>query len=77
MSGLIIIPAYNEEDNIAKKIEDLLGKKANIEYAEDNRIGDHVWYISDVSRFKSHYPEWEFTYDTDRILDELCANVRT
>ena len=60
-----------------EKIENLLGKKADIEYAEDNRIGDHVWYISDVSRFKSHYPEWEFTYDTDRILDELCANVRT
>jgi len=60
-----------------EKIEGLLGNKANISYAEENRIGDHVWYISDVSRFKSHYPEWEYTYDTDRILNELCANART
>lgn len=55
-----------------KKIEAITGKKINTEYSEKNRIGDHIWYISDVSKFKSHYPEWVFTYDIDRILDEMC-----
>ena len=59
-----------------EKIEKLLGKKANIEYSEQNRNGDHIWYVSDVSKFKSHYPEWNHTYDVDRILKEMCAAVK-
>ena len=55
-----------------KKVEKILGKKAVWEYAPKNRVGDHIWYISDVSKFKSHYPEWNFTYDIDAILEELC-----
>jgi len=54
------------------KIERLLGKKAVREYKESNRIGDHIWYISDVSKFRKHYPEWRYTYDGDRILKEIC-----
>lgn len=54
------------------KIEKLLGKKAVVEYVNENRIGDHVWYISDVTKFQSHYPNWRFTYDSDMILEELC-----
>ena len=59
-----------------EKIEKLLGKKANYELSPDNRIGDHIWYVSDVSKFKSHYPDWEFEYDIDAILHEMCAAVR-
>ena len=57
-----------------KKIEKILKKKANIEYIKENRIGDHKWYISDVSKFKSHYPKWNFTFDGDMILEELCKH---
>jgi CDP-paratose 2-epimerase len=57
-------------------IEKRLGKKANFEMSPDNRIGDHIWYISDVSKFKSHYPDWDFEYDIDAILDEMCAAVQ-
>jgi nucleoside-diphosphate-sugar epimerase len=57
-------------------IEKRLGKKANFELSPDNRIGDHIWYISDVSKFKSHYPKWDFEYDIDAILDEMCAAVQ-
>jgi CDP-paratose 2-epimerase len=56
-------------------IEKRLGKKANFELSPDNRIGDHIWYISDVSKFKSHYPGWDFEYDIDAILDEMCTAV--
>lgn len=60
-----------------EKIELFTGKKANYSYQEDNRIGDHIWYISDVSKFKSHYPEWDYTYNIDKILKEMCEQVRT
>ena len=56
-----------------QKVERLLGAKAKYSYAKANRIGDHIWYISDVNKFKSHYPKWDFTYDIDKILGEMCA----
>ncbi len=55
------------------KLEKITGKKANIKYSKTNRIGDHIWYISDVSKFKSHYPAWDFKYGIDDILKEICA----
>lgn len=59
-----------------EKIEKLLGKKANYELSDENRIGDHIWYVSDVSKFKKHYPNWDFEYDIDAILKEMCAAVQ-
>jgi CDP-paratose 2-epimerase len=53
------------------KIEALTGNEAQTRYVEENRIGDHIWYISDVSKFQRHYPDWNFTYDTDQILKEM------
>jgi len=55
-----------------KKIETILGKKAKIEYIDKPRVGDHIWYISDVSKFKNHYPKWEFSYNIDKIIEEIC-----
>ena len=55
-----------------KKIEKILGKKAKVKYNPKNRIGDHIWYVSDVSKFKKHYPKWDYTYTSDQILEELC-----
>ena len=55
-----------------KKVEKLLKKKAVYEYSNVSRSGDHKWYISDVSKFKSHYPKWDLTYDGDRIIEEIC-----
>ena len=54
------------------KIQKITGKKARINYNPINRLGDHLWYISDVSKFKSHYPKWQYSYDSDKILEELC-----
>lgn len=55
-----------------EKIEKILKRKANFEYAKENRSGDHIWYISDVSKFKSHYPKWNFKYSGDMILEDIC-----
>lgn len=54
------------------KVESLLGKKAKYDYVEQARSGDHIWYISDISKFKLHYPKWEYTYSNDRIIEEIC-----
>jgi len=51
--------------------EKISGKKLNWEYSEENRIGDHIWYISDVSKFKSHYSDWNFTRNMKDILNEI------
>ena len=51
--------------------EQVAGKKMNYTYVEDNRIGDHIWWISDVRRFQSHYPDWRYQYDIQRILEEI------
>ena len=57
-----------------EKVEKILGKKAVYEYKPENRVGDHIWYISDVTKFKSHYPGWDFKYNIDMILEEICRN---
>lgn len=51
--------------------EKITGKKMNYSYSETNRIGDHIWYISDLSKFKSHYPEWDWKYNLDDILTQI------
>ena len=55
-------------------IEKTLNKKAHVEYDKTNRIGDHIWYISDIKKFRSHYPEWEYTYNQEMIIEELCKS---
>jgi CDP-paratose 2-epimerase len=53
------------------EIEFISGKKLKYSISEDNRIGDHIWWISDVSKFKSHYPEWDYKYDLQDILGQI------
>lgn len=55
-----------------EKVEHIVGKKAKVRYNPKNRIGDHIWYISDVSKFKKHYPKWDYTYNSYQIIKELC-----
>jgi CDP-paratose 2-epimerase len=56
-----------------KKSEEILGKKAVVTYKDEPRVGDHIWYVSDLSKFKSHYPDWEITYDMDKTLKEIAS----
>jgi CDP-paratose 2-epimerase len=51
--------------------EKITGKRMNRTYVEDNRIGDHIWWISDVRKFQSHYPQWQYQYDLQRICEEI------
>jgi len=54
-----------------RKCEELTDRKMNWAYSDTNRIGDHIWYISDVGRFREHYPGWEFRYDLDDIMRQI------
>ncbi len=56
--------------------ERLSGRKLSYTYVEDNRIGDHIWWISDVRKFQSHFPNWSYKYGIEEILSEIhraCA----
>jgi CDP-paratose 2-epimerase len=53
------------------KCDERLQSPMRWEYSDENRVGDHIWYISDTRKFQSHYPDWRYEYDLDRILDEL------
>ena len=48
-----------------------IGTKLDYTISKDNRIGDHIWYISDVTKFKEHYPNWTYKYDIDMIINEM------
>lgn len=57
--------------------EEITGKKLEWSYSHNNRIGDHIWWISDVSKFKRHYPDWKFKYNINDILLQLFDGIRT
>ena len=57
--------------------EEISGKKLEFEYVEQNRAGDHIWWISSVAKFKKHYPEWDFKYDIKKILQEIYDVQKT
>ncbi len=56
------------------KTEEVSGKKLNWKYIDENRKGDHICYISDLSKFKSHYPNWKVTVGLDEIFRQIVAD---
>lgn len=52
-------------------IEKMADKKLNYRYVDENRVGDHIWYISNINKFKEHYPNWSYKYDLNNILDQI------
>jgi CDP-paratose 2-epimerase len=58
-----------------------LGFPLNYDYDPVNRVGDHICYISDLSKVRSHFPDWDLTYDLTKIISEivdrrLCTTTR-
>lgn len=51
--------------------ENISGRAMKWTYTEDNRNGDHIWYISDTAKFKKHYPAWVQRYDLDMLLRDM------
>jgi CDP-paratose 2-epimerase len=57
-----------------QRFEELLGRKLEVDYLDQNRLGDHVCYISDLRRIRADYPEWEIQYPLERIFEELASS---
>ena len=63
-SNCSVIEALNLVEKIAKI-------KIRRKVLKENRIGDHIWYISSMKRFKKRYPKWKQKYSTKKIIEEL------
>jgi CDP-paratose 2-epimerase len=58
-----------EAIDIATKVT---GNKFKFKYVDENRIGDHRWFIADISKFKKDYPNWKLKYNTiESIIQEI------
>lgn len=51
--------------------ETIAGKKMQVTYVDENRIGDHIWYVSDVSKFRADYPDWDYRHTLEDIFGEI------
>jgi CDP-paratose 2-epimerase len=51
-----------------KYCDEITGKKMNFKYVPNNRVGDHIWWISDVNKFKRDYPSWNYKFNIQEIL---------
>jgi CDP-paratose 2-epimerase len=51
--------------------EEVAGRELNWELSDENRIGDHRWWISDLEPFRIDYPAWDITYDVRGVLEEI------
>ena len=59
--------------NLVEKISKINIKKKLI---KKNRIGDHIWYISSMRKFKKHFPRWKQRYSTRIIIEELVDQFK-
>jgi CDP-paratose 2-epimerase len=51
--------------------EEITGRTLDWTYVDDHRVGDHIWWIGDNTRFAEHHPGWNLTYDVAAILTEM------
>lgn len=52
-------------------VQEMTGRELSWTYSDQNRSGDHMWWISDIRRFMEHYPGWGIEYDLRRTLQEM------
>ena len=55
--------------------EEISGKKMNYSYSDTNRIGDHIWWVSDLKKFKDDYPAWHWKFDLKNTLIEIHDGI--
>lgn len=56
------------------KVNKILGREIpwdKFTVTDDRRSGDHIWYISDLSKFKEHYPDWDITISLDETIKQM------
>jgi CDP-paratose 2-epimerase len=66
-SNCSIIEAFE----VIQRLTNIYTKK---ELKKENRVGDHIWYISNMKKFKAHYPKWKQIYNSEKIIDQLLSD---
>jgi CDP-paratose 2-epimerase len=57
-------------------IQEVTGKELDYTISEEARIGDHKWYISDVTKFKTHYPNWSYKYSLRDTVEQIVKSIK-
>jgi CDP-paratose 2-epimerase len=57
-----------------KIAEQYSGKAQKYEYVDENRIGDHICYISDLSKMREHYPQWDISISLKETIGQIVHN---
>ncbi len=52
-------------------VENMSGFQIKKKILKVNRIGDHIWYVSNMKKFRKDYPSWKQKYSTQKIIKEL------
>ena len=60
-----------------KFVENISGIKIKKKFLKLNRTGDHIWYISNIKKFKKHYPNWKQKFNTYKIIKELVFSFNS
>ena len=60
-----------------KIVEDSIKIKIKKKVIRENRVGDHIWYVSNMNKFRKHYPKWKQIYSTKKIIYELIENFKS
>ena len=56
-------------------VKEITGIKIKKKILKQNRVGDHIWYVSSMKKFRKHYPNWKQVYTTKKIINELIYNI--
>lgn len=57
-----------------KITESFTGKVQNFQYSDQNRAGDHICYISDLSKMREHYPKWDITISLEETIKQIIKS---
>ena len=60
-----------------ERIGQASGKRARVTYTDENRIGDHICYYSDLRKLRAHYPGWRLTYSLEAIIEEIVDKLES
>ena len=70
MTGSVTLPVIVEAFD---RLTAMTGRRMEYEYLDKHREGDHICYISDLTKIRTHYPGWKLTKNLDHIFTEIYA----
>lgn len=59
-----------------QKAERVTDRNMKWDYVDENRTGDHIWYVSDMTKFRTDYPDWAPEYSLDEIFEDIARGLK-